>query len=987
MIFLQPTSLVQKSLLCLLIAFTSLALFQSSDAQRLPFRTFSVDDGLLQSTAYCVHQDSKGYLWIGTQDGISRFDGYSFTNYTTEHGLINNRVLAVAESQGGTLWFGTANGVSRFSDGVFTSPDSSRGFPEGIVYSLLADNDDSIWMGTQKGLMLVVRDSVAWKAPDESPMSTEVFFVYKDKSGVLWLGSNEGAISFNRAGVRAYGRESGLPGKSVKCFAEDHAGRLFVGTEGGGIYRKEGEKFVVVGRTSVERSAEVYSLCVDRAGELWAGTFGSGVLRYADDVSSVYSTVNGLPSKVVRSIIQDREENMWFGTYDGIARLGMGDIQSYTAEVGLPHNTVMAVAQGTDGSMWLGTYGGGACRLSNGAFSTFDTASGLPHNTVRAILCDRQGTVWFATHKGLARLSGRAFKVFTRRNGLSSDVILALHEDRLGRLWVGTFDGGACVFEDGLVTVFDIHRGLLSNRVRSIAEDREAVWLGTDEGLTRFDGKGFTHFTTKDGLPNNTIRSLTVRSDGSLWISTDGGGIGVYRGGSFVNYSTKDGLANNVCFFALEDDNGHMWIGTNKGLSRFDGSTFRTYSTKDGLVANEMNSGAAMKDRSGMLWFGSNRGLIKINPTNLSFSHLNPSPYVTRVRVFDRDVPLKSGLKLSHMQNVLEFDFVAIHLSAPHAVEYRYKLEGIDEEWRTTFQRSVPYSSLPPGEYRFLVTARILDGDWTLQPATFSFTILPPFWGTWSFRVLAMGSALLVVGVVIRRRVQAVRNERERQQEFSRRLIASQEAERKRIAAGLHDSLGQNLLVLKTTLQQCQEGCDLEEQLRAELDGLAELVQQSLNEVREISFDLHPHVLDRLGLRKALETMVEKITHGFPVSISTDFSSLPARLETQLEIGIYRIVQEALSNVVKHSDARNALVRMRATKDGLQLEIADDGKGFDAGEYLTRPPEKWSLGLLNISERVRLLGGTYALSSKPGAGTALTAYFPFKQCLNVPRLR
>lgn len=946
------------------------SLFTTAGAQVLPFHTYSVNDGLLQSTVYSVFQNSKGFLWIGTQDGVSKFDGYSFTNYTTDEGLVNNRVLCIAEDNVGAMWFGTASGVSRFSNGRFETFGAARGIPDGIVYSILSGPDGTLWMGTKGGLIRIQSDSVA-KIVD----GAEIFSVFKDKAGTLYLGGNGEVIELRDGKVQRFSTESGLPASPVKCFAESRDGTLLLGTEGNGVYRKEAGKFSPVGSSVAERKMEVYSLHVDDEGGIWVGTYGAGVVKYLEGSSSSYSLENGLPSNVVRSIIQDREGNMWFGTYAGIARLGSEKIQAYTAAVGLPNNIVMAIAEGPGGSIWFGTYGGGVGKLTSGRFQTFTVS--MPHNTIRAVLSDRNGILWFGTHKGVARLAGNTVKVYDKRHGLPSDVILSLLEDKQGRIWMGTFDGGVSILDGDKVEVLDTRHGLLSNRVRSVVVDADGnIWLGTDGGLSRYDGKEFAHFTTHDGLANNTIRSVTVHSDGSIWCATDGGGVSVYRNGSFVNYTTKEGLANNVCFFALEDFHGNMWIGTNKGISRFDGTSFRTYSVKDGLISNEMNSGAALRDRSGHLWFGSSHGAIRIDPNTPDTQENPPPTYITRMRVFDHDVPVQSGLQLSYKQNLLEFDFVAIYLSAPHAVEYHYRLEGMDEEWRTTTQRSIPYGSVPPGKYRFAVTARTRGGDWNPEPATLEFTILPPFWGTWWFRLVAVGCTMLVVGLVIRRRVLNARKELGHRQEFSRRLIESQEAERKRIAAGLHDSLGQNLLVLKNMLQQSAENRELNQDGREELSSLSALAQQSLNEVREISFDLHPHVLDRLGLQKAIETMVEKMSSGFPTLITAQFDGLPLRLDSQLEIGLYRIVQEALSNVVKHSGAKTASVQLRKISDTLELVVTDNGGGFNANEYLSRPPEQWSLGLVSIAERVRLLGGTYSISSRPGSGTTLSILIP-----------
>ncbi|MDL1893966.1 hypothetical protein FBQ87_13945, partial [Sphingobacteriales bacterium CHB3] len=229
------------------------SLFTTAGAQVLPFHTYSVNDGLLQSTVYSVFQNSKGFLWIGTQDGVSKFDGYSFTNYTTDEGLVNNRVLCIAEDNVGAMWFGTASGVSRFSNGRFETFGAARGIPDGIVYSILSGPDGTLWMGTKGGLIRIQSDSVA-KIVD----GAEIFSVFKDKAGTLYLGGNGEVIELRDGKVQRFSTESGLPASPVKCFAESRDGTLLLGTEGNGVYRKEAGKFSPVGSSVAERKMEVY---------------------------------------------------------------------------------------------------------------------------------------------------------------------------------------------------------------------------------------------------------------------------------------------------------------------------------------------------------------------------------------------------------------------------------------------------------------------------------------------------------------------------------------------------------------------------------------------------------------------------------------------------------------------------------------------------------------------------------------------------------
>jgi len=934
-------------------------------SQTFPLTTYTVNDGLLQSTIYCVYQDSKGFLWVGTQDGVSKFDGVEFTHYTTDNGLVNNRVLSIAEDHKGRIWFGTAGGASRLHGGELVAVTTDP------VFSLLAD-DSLLWIGTAVGLKLYSNDSLT--SPPSTRDLKKVYSLYTDRAGALWCGLDSGVAVLQNGTLKGYSAPEGLPLKSIKSIIENVDGTIILGSEGAGAFILVENRFTQLAGTD---SLQIYALCRDSKGRIWIGTFGDGVVRISDEGIARYSTENGFPERVVRSIIEDREGNMWFGTYGGIVRMDNRDILTYTTMHGLAHNVVMAIAEDAQGAMWFGTYGGGASVLHNGVFRTFSDTNGLPSNSVRALLRDSQDAMWLGTHDGLVRFSDGQFTVMRRREGLSSSIILSLLEDRSGNLWIGTFDGGVNRFANGAVHSFTTDDGLVGNRVRAITEDSSgALWFGTDDGVSTFDGTTFTNFTQKNGFVPNSVRAMASLHDGSVLFATDGGGVGKFHDRTFTFLTKRDGLSNDVCYFALHDDESNLWIGTNKGINRYDGQQFRVYTVHDGLPSNETNSNAAFKDSRGMLWFGTVNGVVRWSPHVYEENSVPPPIYVARFRVLDRDTNVYAGLQLEHDQNRLEFAFTGICLTAPQQVVYRYMLEGIEKTWLTTTQRSVLYTTVPAGEYTFKVQARNNSGVWSTKPAEIRFTILSPFWSTWWFRTFSV-CFVVVLGVLLyRKRLQTLNKEKRIQEQMSNRLIELQESERKRIAAGLHDSLGQNLLVLKNALQHSFAGQNIDPEFQKELTSLADLAQQSLNEVREISFDLHPHVLDRLGLRKAIETIVDKIRQTSSVVITAEFHRMPDRIPSQLEINIYRVAQEALSNIVKHSAATAARIRLASADGALQLQMSDNGKGFDVQSFLSRPPDQWSLGLLNIAERVRLLQGTYTISSTPGSGTSLTVQVP-----------
>jgi signal transduction histidine kinase len=477
-----------------------------------------------------------------------------------------------------------------------------------------------------------------------------------------------------------------------------------------------------------------------------------------------------------------------------------------------------------------------------------------------------------------------------------------------------------------------------------------------------------------------------------MWVGTTAGLCKFDRlTGTFRRYSRHDGLADDNVLQIAPDAHGSIWVSTETGLSRIDphSGRVRTYGPADGLAEFSFNFGTYNTPRDSVLYFAGNSGLLMFRPGDIQ-DPAAPAPVVlTGFRVFNTPTPFSDfafslkRIDLSFLENSFSFDFAALDFSDPARTRYAYRLDGFDEDWiHAADRRFAAYTNLPPGEYTFRVKGASSTGAWNNEGASVHLVISPPFWATWWFRISSGVLLAAVSGGLVLNRSRSKRQREQMREEMSRRLIESQEMERKRIAAGLHDSLGQNLLVLKNTLQQAADDHQLPSGTRQEIVQLVHLAQQSLDEVREISFDLHPHVLDRLGLKRAIETMIEKVTVLSSIEFTLELTPLPVTLRADAQINLFRIAQEAISNVVKHSFATSAVIHLIVKDSELELLVKDNGKGFDVNAHVTRPPETWSLGLLNIAERVRLLGGTYSIASSPGSGTTLTIAIPLERKRN-----
>jgi ligand-binding sensor domain-containing protein/signal transduction histidine kinase len=944
-------------------------------SQTLPFRTYTVDHGLAQSRAYCVMQDSKGYLWIGTQDGVSKFDGLNFHTYTTNEGLVNNRVLALMEDDRNNIWLGAAGGVSIFNESGYVNLTKSDGLAGDIVHDILQENDRSIWIATEGGLSNYIDGFFVNYTFHNGLPDSLIYSLYSDKKGAIWVGTANGYTIIKRDSVDVIHIGESVLSVPVMVFQEDLQGNMWIGTDGEGIYAIEpdGMKNYSIGNN------KIYALYADFDSTMWIGTYGRGLYKHVNGSFINYSELNGLPNTVIRSIMKDREGNMWFGTYGGLALLRDEKIAYYTEDHGLTNNIVMAITKDHQDRYWFGTYGGGVTLYRSGEFNRFTTQNGLIHDAVRSIITDSEGAVWIGTHGGITRIKDNNITNYTTRNGLGGNIILSIYEDSRGNYWFGTFRDGISYMTDNKIETYTIADGLGHNTVRSIIEDNNGnLWFGTDHGLSLWHNGSFKNFTTDDGLAYDVIRSLTVDRSGKLWIATDGGGISVYDGNSFQKITTADGLSNNVCYFVLEDNLGHYWIGTNKGLNRYspESEIFRIYTTHNGLPSNEMNTNAAYAEQDGTLWFGTVNGVVRLN-TGLEKPNLVPPlVYVTKVSVFDEEYSVAHNLRLNHKENYLKFEFIGLNFTLPEKITYQYMLEGIDSDWQTSSARSVQYTSLSPGKYVFRVIAQNSEGILSDAPAEIYFNIIPPIWATWWFRALfVIIFTGVVLGLLYHSRVSTLTKERRKQEEFSKRLIDSQEQERKRIAAELHDSLGQNLLIIKNRALIGLSDAEFDsagEQLQ-EISGLA---SQAINEVREISYNLRPYQLDRLGLKEAIESIIEKISNTTSIRCSAAVADLDQKLPKDVETNIYRIVQECLNNIVKHSQASEALVAVQLENNALILSIKDDGKGFVPDIDGTDSGNVTGFGLRGIAERVKILRGTLSIESSPGNGTKIIINIP-----------
>jgi signal transduction histidine kinase len=682
---------------------------------------------------------------------------------------------------------------------------------------------------------------------------------------------------------------------------------------------------------------------------------------------------------------EDGEGNVWLGTHrNGLFRVRKQVVTAYSKADGLLENNVYPIFEDRRGVVWIGTTGG----LFKRENETFALVKSAENFHVSAIGEDAAGRILITDGGTLYVQENDEFVPFEPDKILDVGFINAIHADLENALWIGG-GNGLRRFKDGVLTNFTTADGLAGNDVKVIIEARAGgLWIGTYGGLTRFENGRLTSWREADGLPSRTVRALYEDAEGTLWIGSYDGGLARFKDGKFTRYDTKTGLPNDGAFQILEDDSRNFWISSNRGIYRVsrdelndfaDGKrnsiTSITYDKSDGMLNAECNGGrspAGIRASDGRLWFPTQDGVAVIDPREIKINSQPPPVVIETVKIDNTDLEFndeKSKIQVEPQQQNFEIIYTALSFINSENLRFKYKLEGLDDEWIDAGTRRLAYfSHVPPGDYTFRVIAANSDNVWNEQGATLKIIVLPPFYRTWWFISLAVLLLTFTVFALVKRRVSQLAKDRAAQQAFSRQLIASQEQERKRIAAELHDSLGQRLVVIKNLSLMFLNAKNGKAADNNQIEEISAEASQAIGEVKEISYNLRPYQLDRIGLTKAVEAVVRSAQSASTIEFTAEIDDIDDYFPKDAEINFYRIVQECVNNLVKHSWATTAFVKIELSGENLNLVISDNGKGFTPNQIESKTG---GFGLVGINERVELFGGKVEIKSAPKQGAEI----------------
>ncbi len=729
--------------------------------------------GLPQNSVLSMAQTADGYLWMGTEEGLVRFDGVKFTTFDKHTaGLQNNLVQTLLLDRQQNLWIGTTGGgLSKFSHGKFTAYTTRNGLSNDSILSLYQDPRGALWIGTDGGGLIRFENGAfhVFTKADGLPDNV-VFSIAGDAYGNLWIGTHGGLCKLSDGVFHSFSEKEGLGSNRIHSVYVDRHGTVWVGTNGEGLYRLEPTGTTRYTTKDGLTSNAILSMYEDAAGSLWIGTGGGGLDRLANGKFSSFTEKDGLLGKDVWAILEDREGSLWIGTAGGgLNCLKKGSFTTLSTSDGLISDTILPVYEDSQGALWMGS-DRGLMRWKDGRVTTYTTKQGLPDNLVFSITEDHQGSMWIGTRRGLVRLRDGKLDAFSARNGLPNDLVVSTYTDRKGDLWLGT-RGGLTHFDGRQFVTYTTRDGLSNNYVLAIYEDKDGVlWVGTGGGgLNELKNGRFRAYTTKNGLSSDFIFSIFADTDGTLWLGTQGGGIDRFRRGNFTSYTSDKGLYDDAVFQILDDGLGRLWMSSNRGVfsvskkqldafadRRIASITSTVYGTADGMKSQECNGAfqpAGWRTRDGRLLFPTTGGLAMVNPANLVKSVKPPQTVLERVLVNNKDVPFDKPLIIPPGKGQLEFQFTAPSFIAPEKIQFRYLLEGFDKDWTLAGTRRIAYyTNIPHGEYRFRVRAGS-DDFWSERGPLVSLTLKPHYYQTRTFGFGVVFAAITLFAAAYRLRV------------------------------------------------------------------------------------------------------------------------------------------------------------------------------------------------------------------------------------------
>jgi signal transduction histidine kinase/ligand-binding sensor domain-containing protein len=981
----------------------SFALNPSLDISQYGHKSWTRSDGFSVGNIFAIAQTSDGYLWLGGDFGLFRFDGVNAVPWQPPGQRPSETfVFRLLGARDGTLWIGTFESLSNWNG---TTLIRHPEFDGRTIGSLLEDREGTVWAGTwgtatPAARLCAMRGRETVCYGDDGRFGKAVGSLYEDSFGTLWVSAETGLWRWKPGPQRL--SAISLDGQSMSQSAD---GRTIVANYGKGVMQLAGSDLEPFPIHSPRNSNQLLpnagidanKLLRDRDGGLWIGTVERGLIHIHNGRTDVFTKAEGLSGDVILSLFEDREGNIWVSTIGGIDRFREAPITNMTTAQGLASDSISSVLAATDGSVWIATHDG-MTRWNRGQTTTFGEANGLPDNFTQSLFQDDSGRIWVFTHRGLAYFDGRRFIALKAR--LPSDEVYSITGDPAGNLWLSGNKGLSHLVAGRPVETFPWSALGRKQQAKVIVAANDGLWLSfwNDGGVEYFkDGRVQQSYNASNGLGMGHVPGLRLDEDGAVWAATQDGGLSRIKDGHIITLATRNGLPCDNIHWSMEDDDRSLWLYTVCGVVRIARSQIDAWianpsqriettlwdasdGVKLGVVAPSSFGPTVAKSGDGRLWFLTGEGLSVVDPRHLSTNTLPPPVHIERVvadkKTWWQNLPgmVVSSFRLPAHTHDLQIYYTALSLVSSRKVHFKYRLEGQDPEWREVVNdRDVQYSNLGPGTYRFHVIACNNSGVWNQQGDTLEFSIDPAYYQTNWFRALCAVLVLLLVWAIYQFRV------RQLHRQFALTLDA-RVAERTSIARELHDTLLQSfhgLMLRFEIVSQLLPERPVE--AKDQLDRTIERAAQAITEGRDAVQGLRASTVETNDLAQAINTLGGELAAvlgnpgnpAFRVTVEGE----PRDLHPILRDEIYRIASEAMRNAFRHAQARQVEVEIRYDDRQFRLRVRDDGKGMDTA-VLSGEGREGHYGLRGMRERAPLIGGKLAVWSEVGTGTEVELIVP-----------
>ncbi len=941
---------------------------------------WGTDRGFPRGPVYAIAQTPDGYLWIGTEAGLVRFDGWNFKLIQDESGAFTiTNVLGLTATENGSLWIRLEDlTLVRYRNGVFENPISGPVPPIDISAMSKAEHAGVLAWRMDNGALDFGPGALPSVPSARDLPRTPVTAIAQTSDGDVWMGTRDAGL-FRFAGGKTSAVRNGLPDLKINCLLPGADQDLWVGTDNG-IVKWNGSELTESGLPPSTEHFQALAIVRDRDANIWVGTDSRGLLRFnSRGVASLEET----DSKAVTALFEDREGNLWIGSANGLERLRDSAFVTYSLPEGLPTDGSNPVFVDGDNITWFPPVDGGLVWMKDGTHGHVHLA-GLDADVVYSIT-GRHGQIWLGRqHGGLTQLRDEQgflrARTFTQADGLAQNSVYSVYQAQDGTVWAGTLSGGVSKLQNGRFTNYTTANGLASNTVAAILRTADGtIWLATPTGLSALANNRWQTYTTQDGLPSNDINCLFEDSSGVLWVGTEAGLAFQDHGRFRAPANVPTALREQVLGLAA-DKFGSIWMATANHVLRVnrdkllrgelaDGD-IREYGLADGLrgVEGVRRSSSVVQDPVGRIWFSLNKGISVVDPARLSSNAAPAIAHVQAILADGRPIPLLAPIQIPGGRQRITFDFAGLSLSVPERVRLRYQLEGFDRGWsEPTATRQAVYTNLPPRSYRFRLIASNPDGVWSGNEAAIGFDVEPLFWQTWWFRLSTVLAVALLIAAFYRLRLLTL----------TRRLNALFEerlAERTRIAQELHDTLLQGFLSASMQLHVAVDRLPPDSPARSSLGRILQLMGQVIQEGRNAVQGLRSHQSASLDLEQAFAHVQDELPVQDDVGFRVIVDGQPRPLHPVLRDEVYRIGREALANAFQHSRAKNVEIELEYASTQLRVLVRDNGCGIDPQLLQSGREGHW--GLPGMRERAERIGAKLHVWSSSAAGTEVELSVP-----------